>query len=724
MSPSSRVRVARVVLGGASGAAALAVAVAAVVHVQSRAPAPTRAPAPPAPPSAPAAHLGAVTHAAPPLAPAAAAASAPAEPAIPARGPHAYVGAETCRGCHKPQFSRWQKDWHVRALSHVTPGSRAVVGRFDGAHFKGSSSEAWMHRGGDSGFAMRTRSADGTIGDFAVSWVIGGRRMQDTVDVFPDGRWQVLPVYYHVTGGGAWVDYTESKQGPVDPAHPFFWTNFRRNVQHECLDCHTTGLRISFDRHARRFTTEFADAGVACEGCHGPGARHAETMAREDIVQPARLDPERGLSLCAQCHGPRNPLYPLFDAEHHFQAGDRYGDWMQPLLVVSGAGRSGDFFADGRPKTSSFEYQALLQSRCHRIGGATCLTCHTAPHDEHATSELKRPKSARATAVADASCAGCHADITRAPAAHSHHASGAAQRCVACHMPGVLTGVLDTFADHALDVPVPQNTARHHVPSACGVCHKDKTPEQLDAALRERWPDAAGRQARRLRLADAIDEATAPASRPALLAVLADPHEAPSLRGTCAVLLAQRFPHGAAGAIRPLLRDADALVRTRAVEALGFAQAREAAGEIAQLLDDGSLFVRQAAALTLVTLGDTRGEGAVRALAGGRDTGALMQPHYVLAQLAARRGDLAGATTELERAVDRMPYFVDGLVGLAEAYWRLGRVELARERLTEALYFDPHHAVAQQKLQRLGGASPGQGPGPGTQAHPHTEQTP
>ena len=39
------------------------------------------------------------------------------------------------------------------------------------------------------------------LADFPVDWVIGGKRMQDDVTVFPDGRWQVLPVYFHVTGG-------------------------------------------------------------------------------------------------------------------------------------------------------------------------------------------------------------------------------------------------------------------------------------------------------------------------------------------------------------------------------------------------------------------------------------------------------------------------------------------------------------------------------------------
>ena len=133
--------------------------------------------------------------------------------------------------------------------------------------------------------------------DFAVDWVIGGKRMQDDVTVFPDGRWQVLPVYFQVTQR-RWVDYTEAKQGPLAPDHPFYWTNLRRMANRECLDCHVTGLVVRFDRAAQHWTTEFTDAGVACEDCHGPGARHADTTLAADIFSPqARVEGARARRL-------------------------------------------------------------------------------------------------------------------------------------------------------------------------------------------------------------------------------------------------------------------------------------------------------------------------------------------------------------------------------------------------------------------------------------------
>lgn len=540
---------------------------------------------------------------------------------------------------------------------------------------------------------MRTAGADGAVADFPIQWLLGGKRMQDPMTVLPDGRWQVLPVYWHQTGH-AWVDFTAEKQGTLGPAHPFFWTNWRRTANHECLDCHTTGLDVRYDPATGRWTTSMVDAGVACESCHGPGARHAETRDPADIVHPGRVPPSVGLAICGQCHGTRTPLFPILDAARRFQPGQTYDDHYQALVVTAGAERSKDFFADGRPRTSSHEYTALLQSRCHLEGEATCLTCHAPPHEPSAHHELR-------DADPDASCRTCHTGVARTGRAHTRHEAPGAQQCVACHMPAVVTGVLDEFADHALDVPIPENTARHGIPNACNVCHTDAPPEAMARALHDRWPDAARRQARRLRLADAFDEATRAASLDPLRAVIADADEAPTLRGAAAQVLAQRFPKEALPALLPLLGEASIVLRAQAAEALGMSGARESSSALAPLLDDPSLPVRHVAALVLASFGDPRGYVALRALADDPHTTGLVQPHLLLGMEAMHRNDLETATEELERVADLMPYHTGALLLLADTHARQGRAEPAKSRLQQALAFDPENAAAKQRLRAM-----------------------
>lgn len=614
--------------------------------------------------------------------------------AIPSRDE--FAGSEACGECHSDKLERWHDDWHARALSPAT--DQYVRGTFDETHFQGASSEAWMSR--DRGeYVMRTEPASGPAQNYRVEWLIGGKRMQDAVTTFPDGRWQVLPVYYHVTGK-EWVDYNEKKQGLVTKDHPFFWTNFRRTANHECLDCHTSGLDVRYDRTTHQWSTKFADAGVACESCHGPGARHAATKAAADIVRPDELDRDRSLAVCGNCHGPREPIYPFLDAKHRFRPGDSYDEKLRPLAIVDGRERSGEFFADGRPSSSSFEYQALLESRCYMQGEATCLSCHTAPHDKQVSAELK-PSRHPGVLPGDETCRNCHANVFAAGAQHTHHTTQAAQSCIACHMPPVVTGVLDRFADHTLDVPNPRNTVAHGVPNACNVCHGDKTPQAMQAAITSWWPNAAARQSRRARLADAIDEKTASDSKAALIAVMNDRGEAPILRGAAAQLLAQRFPDDAPKALAPLLKEQNALLRSRVLEAFGFANANGSEDVIAPLLDDPAPKVRERAAVVLATLRDPRGEAALAKLVNDPATDTMIWPHLLLGTAIANRGDLEGAAQQMNRALDVVPYLPDALVFLADISMRKGNPDGARAYLEEALRFDPRHRGATRRITAL-----------------------
>ncbi len=603
----------------------------------------------------------------------------------------AYVGSAACRKCHEKNYVRWTHDWHARALNPATP--RFVAGRFDQAHFQGKSTEAWMDRSGDR-YVMRTRNREGQLAGYDVSWVIGGKRMQDTVTVFGDGRWQVLPVYYHLTGGGAWVDYNEAKQGTVSPDHPYFWTNFRRTVNKECLDCHATGIDVRYDRATHQWSTTFADAGVSCEACHGPGARHAQTKEPGDILQPDDVDDEIGLAMCGSCHGPREPLFPMLDAKNRFRPGQRYDDRYQALVIVDGRERSGEYFADGRPSSSSFEYQALLQSKCYLAGGTTCLTCHTAPHEVHGPNEVDGD--------VDSSCRKCHAQVVAQGLAHTHHTSREGASCVGCHMPHVVTGVLDKFADHTIDVPNAMNTIRHNVPNACGVCHAEKPAEVVAREIAQWWPHANDRQRRRLQLADAIDEKTAMQSLPALSAIVRDRKEAPILRGALALLLAQRFPKDADAILVPLLGDRSGVVRARFIEAIGFTDARPHVDVIARFLDDPSLLVRQNAALVLASARDPRGENALAKLAADPVTSALFRPHVALSVAAGNRGDFDTAAREIDTALALAPYATDALVFRADIDARRGDYTAAREHLHEALRFNPSHRGALGRLKAAG----------------------
>ncbi|HQN40914.1 MAG TPA: multiheme c-type cytochrome, partial [Pseudomonadales bacterium] len=59
------------------------------------------------------------------------------------------------------------------------------------------------------------------------------------------------------------------------------WSAPAFNWNHQCADCHSTGLRKGYDAAADAFASTFAEVSVSCEACHGPAAAHVEWQQRQ-----------------------------------------------------------------------------------------------------------------------------------------------------------------------------------------------------------------------------------------------------------------------------------------------------------------------------------------------------------------------------------------------------------------------------------------------------------
>jgi DmsE family decaheme c-type cytochrome len=124
-------------------------------------------------------------------------------------------------------------------------------------------------------------------------------------------------------------------------------------------------------------------AGKACEACHGPGAKHADSTSADDIVNPLRLTASKADAICLSCH--RN----------------------QPTQV-------------GRLESG------------HARSAIACTSCHDMhkPGAESSFARLKR--NDRITQL----CSGCHRDIAAAfLKPHHHKVPEGAMTCTSCHNP-------------------------------------------------------------------------------------------------------------------------------------------------------------------------------------------------------------------------------------------------------------------------------------------------
>ncbi|MGE4173915.1 MAG: tetratricopeptide repeat protein [Methylocystis sp.] len=484
-----------------------------------------------------------------------------------------YVGSESCAGCHSAQTAAWRKSQHAAAMAVATP--ETVLGDFNNATSESQGSKGRFFRDG-SRFVVETEGRDGKTARFDVSHTFGVEPLQQYLVTFPDGRLQALPWAWDTrakeAGGQHWFHLYPDRPMPSDD--PLHWTRSMQNWNFMCAECHTTDLHKNYDATKDRFQTSFAELGVGCESCHGPGAGHVEwakgtrsaqvansgfstAHARRPHVdwapapttgsptQTAARPSDDEVELCAHCHSRRGEI------AEGWRPGQPLSDTHALALLTAEL-----FEDDGQMKDEVFNDQSFKQSAMY-AKGVICSDCHD-PHSG-------KLKAARADV-----CAQCHqADRFSASEHTGHPAQGGANApdCVSCHMPTRTYMVVDKRHDHSFRIPRPDLTVALGAPNACNACHTDKSAAWTAQAV-ERWhgPHRKGFQ----NWARAFHEARlgAPAARELLLNIAND-SLTPAVSRATAIAEAQRFPSiSVEQATLKALSDADPLVRIAALRAL------------------------------------------------------------------------------------------------------------------------------------------------------------
>jgi predicted CXXCH cytochrome family protein len=499
----------------------------------------------------------------------------------------AYVGSEACGRCHEDNHRSWRRTFHRTMTAEATPAS--VLGAFDGAVLKNDGVTARMDRDGAGGFRVTFTPDGGAPRAVTVARTVGSHRYQQYLAREGDTYWR-LPVAWHVEER-RWFPMTGaflfSDDAAIDvPGRPVFGGGvFDRHVTRwndNCVFCHNVAPNPGLDRASGRFETTTAELGIACEACHGPGAAHvtasadplrrlfvrARRAADPTIVNPARLSPARSAEICGRCHGQRiaADVGPFMAHGDPFVPGDDLARLTKPLARDTPLGGDREafaprFWADGTARLTAYEYQGLLQSACAVKGGLTCTTCH-GMHEGDPRGQLR---GGLRGAAADRMCTGCHVQLTGAAAVakHTKH-DPAGARCVGCHMPRVVYGVLDVHRSHRIEVPRPARNAADGRPDACAGCHVERSAGAVfagDPVTRAIAADALGRAQvplppeERARRAGQLLEAMAGDTYPAVRQLAAralgrlgvegaaafDPSGAPAARATAVARLRARL---------------------------------------------------------------------------------------------------------------------------------------------------------------------------------------
>ncbi len=415
-----------------------------------------------------------------------------------------HVGSERCAPCHRDQHRSFTRTFHgrmTREADHTT-----VLGDFQDAELSYGGVLAEMQRGEEGEFLM-TFSGPG-FGRRIVEVVrtVGSHRYQQYL-ARQDDLYIRLPVAWDPVEE-RWFHMNEAFLTP-DPEWPpegeaISREDYDRHVvrwNDNCVFCHNVGPNPG--RVGIRFETEVAELGVACEACHGPGAAHVSArrdplrslaldLAADDptMVSPKELSAARSAEVCGRCHGQRktDDIDAFVTFGDPFVPGDDLSQYSTPLERGTPMGGDADVFAprfwpDGTPRLTAYAYQGYLQSPCTAAEDFTCVYCH-GMHEGDPDGQV-RPE-----ALGDGGCVDCHTDLGRNDAleAHAHHpASSAGARCVGCHMPPIVYGLVGARISHRIEVPDVAAAAQHDRPDACTLCHVDETRAWARAAQSRMW---------------------------------------------------------------------------------------------------------------------------------------------------------------------------------------------------------------------------------------------
>jgi len=247
-----------------------------------------------------------------------------------------YAGSESCFECHAEQFNQWQASGHPWKLRKVEKARYAKLPLPPGY--------SWDD----------------------ISYVIGGANKKAR---FIDKKGYIITTakdgseaktQYNIQDG-SWSFYHKGEKKP-----------------YKCGPCHMTAYnKEGHQDNLEGMIGTWAEDGIGCEECHGPGAAHLKNPVKETV----KID--RSADSCGKCH-------------------QRGGMGPEPLA-------KGGFI-------KHHEQINELKAGVHK--DMACIDCHN-PHQRAILTEGK--------------CAECHEDVAKSYANNRHQLQGT--KCIECHMP-------------------------------------------------------------------------------------------------------------------------------------------------------------------------------------------------------------------------------------------------------------------------------------------------
>lgn len=508
-----------------------------------------------------------------------------------------YAGDEACKSCHAQEHADWKISDHFKAMQH--PNDTTVLGDFNNAVFAADGVTSRFFKR-DGKFFIHTEGDDGVNRDYEIKYTFGHYPLQQYLVEFPGGRMQVTRQSWDSRENKWFHQYKGEKIPAGDWLH---WTGNAQNWNTMCAECHSTNLLKNYDFETDTYHTTYDLVTVSCESCHGKAQHHIDYMnsaaykagkrQKGSFVETLAAHSTQAMEInaCFPCHSRKGNI-----SADKIVSAELLDNYIPEIPATD------LYYADGQALDEVYKYASFIQSKMYRHG-VKCSNCHN-------------PHSGKLIFSGNKLCGQCHAESKYDTPAHTFHAvNTTASECVSCHMPTKTYMGNDVRHDHVFRVPRPDLSAKYAVPNACNDCHNDKPAQwAADAVVKWYGPERVYHFAE-----DLIPGSMAGAGAEAHLNKVINDSATPKNIVAAAVhYLSQSNTSGALQAILAQLKNADALVRYRALRGLANFSPEQWKTAVIPMLEDKVRAVRIAAADLLVSAEGTAinpdyGEAYVRA---------------------------------------------------------------------------------------------------------------
>lgn len=410
-----------------------------------------------------------------------------------------YTGSASCIECHARFYKLWSTSHHGLAMQPITSDfiKNQIVLAQDGIFMEGATYQSVVR---DTLLFLQEKRAD-SIKDYQVLWALGGKNVYYFLTEWEGGRLQTLPLAYDVNTkkwynnpASAVRHFPNMNQGGMQDS-ALSWRDRQYTFNTSCYGCHVSQLKNNFDLATNTYQTNWKEAGINCETCHGPCGDHikvckesAKGIVPKDlkIIITKTFTPEQHNASCSPCHARMHPI------TSSYIPGDRFFDNFDLITV-----ENPDFYPDGRDLGENYTMTGWQMNSCWQSSKLHCVTCHTSSG---------RYKFKNENLVeANKACSSCHADNGTFYEKHTHHPlKNSSPKCVQCHMPTTRFGNM-VRSDHSFRPPMPAATIKFKSPNGCNICHKDKSAEWANKLVTE-WKGS-DYQKETLNIGSLVDEA-------------------------------------------------------------------------------------------------------------------------------------------------------------------------------------------------------------------------